>query len=54
LISYVAFYVGPIQTGFLMTYGKSYGGTGILIPVKKMPQERKTQESGGFLQEYAT
>jgi len=30
---------------------KSYGGTGILIPVKKVPQEQKTQESGGFLQE---
>ena len=29
----------------------SYGGTGILIPVKKVPQEQKTQESGGFLQE---
>ncbi len=54
LISYVAFYVGPIQTGFLMTFQKSYGGTGIVIPVKKMPQERKTQESGGFLHEYAT
>jgi hypothetical protein len=37
-----------------MTFQKSYGGTGILIPVKKAPQERKTQESGGFLQEYAT
>jgi hypothetical protein len=35
LISYVAFYVGPIQTGFLMTFQKSYGGTGIVIPVKK-------------------
>ena len=33
---------------------KSYGGTGIVIPVEKVPQERKTQESGGFLQEYAT
>jgi hypothetical protein len=52
--SYVASYVGPIQTGFLMTFQKSYGGTGIVIPVKKMPQEWKTQESGGFLQEYAT
>ena len=33
---------------------KSYSGTGILIPVKKVPQERKTQESGGFLQELPT
>jgi hypothetical protein len=30
---------------------KSYNGTGILIPVEKVPQKRKTQESGGFLQE---
>jgi hypothetical protein len=52
--SYVASYVGPIQTGFLMTFRKSYGGTGIVIPVKKMPQEWKTQESRGFLQEYAS
>jgi hypothetical protein len=37
-----------------MMFQKSYGGTGIVIPVKKTPQERKTQESGGFLQEYAT
>jgi hypothetical protein len=41
LISYVAFYVGPIQTGFLMTFQKSFGGTGIVIPVKKAPQEWK-------------
>jgi hypothetical protein len=54
LISYVAFYEGPFQSGFLMTFQKSYGGTGIVIPVKKAPQERKMQESGGFLQEYAT
>ncbi len=54
LISFVAFYIGPIQTGFLMTFQKSYGGTGIVILVKKAPQEWKTQESGGFLQEYAT
>ena len=26
-------------------FKKSYGGTGIMIPVKKVPQERKTQES---------
>jgi hypothetical protein len=43
--------VGPIQTGFLMTFQKSYGGTGIMIPVKKVPQEGKKQESEGFLQE---
>jgi hypothetical protein len=35
LISYVAFYVGPIQSGFLMTLQKNYSGTGIMIPVKK-------------------
>jgi hypothetical protein len=52
--SYVASNVGPIQTGFLLTFQKCYGGTGIVIPVKKTPQEQKTQESGGFLQEYAT
>jgi hypothetical protein len=34
-----------------MGFQKSYGRTGIVIPVKKVPQERKTQESGGFLQE---
>jgi hypothetical protein len=51
LISYVSFYIGPIQTGFLMTFQKSYGGTGIVIPVKKVPQEWKKQESGGILQE---
>jgi hypothetical protein len=51
LISYVAFYIGPIQTGFLMTFRKSYGGTGIVIPVKKAPGEWKKQEPGGFLQE---
>ncbi len=39
LISYVAFYLGPIQTGFLMTFRKSYGGTGIVIPVKKALQD---------------
>jgi hypothetical protein len=37
-----------------MTPKKSYGGTGIVIPVKKTPQEQKMQESEGFLQEYAT
>jgi hypothetical protein len=50
----VASYVGPIQTDFLMTVQKSYGGTGIVIPVKKMPQEWKKQESGGLLQELPT
>jgi len=50
-ISYVASYVGPIQTGFLRGLKNSYGGTGIVIPVKKLPQEWKTEESGGFLQE---
>ena len=52
--SYVASYVSPIQTGFLMGFRKSYGGTVIVIPVKKTPQERNTQESGGFLQELPT
>jgi hypothetical protein len=33
-----------------MTFQKSYGGTGIVIPVKIMPQEQKKQELGGFLQ----
>ena len=36
-ISYVAFYIGPIQTGFLRGFQKSYGGTGIVIPEKKVP-----------------
>jgi hypothetical protein len=54
LISYIAFYVGPIQTEFLMMFQKSYGGTGIVIPVKIAPQEWKKQESGGFLQELPT
>jgi hypothetical protein len=53
-ISYIASYVGLIQTGFLRGFRNSYGGTGIMIPVKKVPREQKTQESGGFLQEYAT
>jgi hypothetical protein len=54
LISYVVFYIGPIQTGFLMMFQKSYGRTGIVIPVKKAPQEWKKQESRGFLQELPT
>ncbi len=33
---------------------KSYGGTENLIPVEKVPPERKKQEFGGFLQEKAT
>jgi hypothetical protein len=49
--SYVAYYAGPIHTGFLRGKKKGYSGTGIVIPVEKVPQERKTQESGGFLQE---
>ncbi len=40
-ISYVAFYVGPIQTGFLRGFQKSYGGTGIVIPVKKVHRNGK-------------
>jgi hypothetical protein len=40
-----AAYVGLVQTGFLRGFLKSSGGTGIVIPVKKVPQERKTQES---------
>jgi len=35
----------PIQTGLLRGLRKSSGGTGIVIPVKKVPQERKIQES---------
>jgi hypothetical protein len=38
-----AAYVGLVQTGFLRGFLKSSGGTG--IPVKKVPKERKTQES---------
>jgi len=34
-ISYVASYVSPIQTDFLMTFQKSYGGTVIVFPVEK-------------------
>jgi hypothetical protein len=30
-----------------MTFQKSYGGTGIMIPVKKAPHKRKKQEFGG-------
>ena len=33
---------------------QGYGGTKIEIPVRKRRSERKIQESGGFLQEYAT
>jgi hypothetical protein len=54
LISYIAFYIRPIQTGFLMMFQKSYGGTGIVIPVKKHHTSGKKQESGGFLQELPT
>ena len=45
----IAFYIGIIQTSFLMKFPKSYGGTGIVIPVKNTPQEQIKQESGGFL-----
>ena len=40
-IFYVASYVNPIQTGFLMTFQNIYGGTGIMFPVKKTPHEQK-------------
>jgi hypothetical protein len=40
-ISYVASYVGPIQTGFLRGFQKSSGRTEIVIPVKKVPQNGK-------------
>jgi hypothetical protein len=43
-----------MQAGFRRGFRKIYCGTGIIIPVKKVPQERKTQESGGFLQELPT
>jgi hypothetical protein len=33
---------------------QGYGGSGIVIPVKKTPQEQKKQESRGFLQELPT
>jgi hypothetical protein len=52
-ISYVAFYIGPIQTGFLMTFLKSYGGTGIVIPAKKHHRNKKrrnTEESCSNMQ----
>jgi len=38
-------YDGSTKTGLLRGFQKSSGGTGIVIPVKKVPQERKTQES---------
>jgi hypothetical protein len=40
-ISYVAFYIDPIQTGFLRGFQKSYGRTGIVIPVKKVHRNGK-------------
>jgi hypothetical protein len=52
--SHVCTYVSSIQTGFLRGFQKGSGGTGIVIPVKKVPQERETQESWGFLQELPT
>ena len=44
-ISYVASYVGRWPSCQVS------GGTGIVIPVQNEQQERKIQESGGFLQE---
>ena len=35
----------PIQTELLRGLRKSSGETGIVIPVKKVPQERKIEES---------
>jgi hypothetical protein len=52
--SCICTYVGPIQTVFLRGFLKCYWGTRIMISVKKTPQERKTQESWGFLQELPT
>jgi len=40
-ISYVASYIGPIQTGFLRGFQKSSGGTGVVIPVKKYHRNGK-------------
>ncbi len=37
--------VGLVQTGFLRGFLNNSRRTGIVIPVKKVPQERKTQES---------
>ena len=42
-ISYVASYVNPIQTAFLMTFQKSYGGTGIVFPLKKHHRSGKNR-----------
>jgi hypothetical protein len=39
-MSYVASYVGP--THFLMTFRNSYGGTGIVFPVKNITGAEKT------------
>ena len=55
--SYVCSYLptyGLVRRGFLRGFRKSSGGTGITIPVKKGGQERKIQESSGFLQELPT
>jgi hypothetical protein len=49
-----SFLCKPYTDRLLDDFLKSYGGTGIVIPVKKTPQEWKTQDSRGFLQEYAT
>ena len=42
-ISYIASYVGPIQTGFLMMFRNSYGGTGIVFPVEKHHRSGKNR-----------
>ena len=42
-ISYVASYVNPIQTAFLMTFQKSYGGKGIVFPLKKHHRSGKNR-----------
>jgi hypothetical protein len=42
-ISYIASYVGPIQTGFLMMFRNSYGGRGIVFPVEKHHRSGKNR-----------
>jgi len=50
--SSVAFYKGPIQTGFLMTFQKSYGRTGIVIPAKKHHRSKKNRNPEDFYRNY--
>ena len=50
----VAFYIGIIQTSFMMKFPKSNGGTGIVIPVKNTPQEQIKQESVNQEDSYST